>query len=77
MPKCPFFKEELQELQSREKRADRQQVSAQSVHMPWCNHKHSPVSRKSATTTFGGANALKCNGVLDNCQIPKEKLEDI
>ena len=77
MSACPFFKNDLLKLQSREIRADRQQVGSQSLNMPWCSHKHSPVSRKVATTTLGGANALTCNGVLDNCQISKEQLADI
>jgi hypothetical protein len=68
---------ELVRLQSQEIRADRQQVGAQSFNTPWCNHKHSLVPKKIATTSLGGANALTCKGVLDNCPIAKELLADI
>jgi hypothetical protein len=35
------------------------------------------VPKKIATTSLGGANALTCKGVLDNCPIAKELLADI
>lgn len=76
MPQCPYFKVERTILRSRETRPDRMEPPPQTIHMPWCAHKHSPVSRVAARG-LGGANLLKCEGDLKKCPLTPAQLVDI
>ncbi len=77
MNTCSFFHEEIQKIESKEIRPDRQFADVRVLRLPWCNHKHSLVPKRIATASIGGANALACGGSLEKCPIPKEQLADI
>ena len=44
---------------------------------PYCQHKHSPVTRQIVLHTIGGHRLLTCGGDFDKCAVPKEKRLDI
>jgi hypothetical protein len=73
MPRCPYYKVESKTLRSREIHP----APPQTIYMPWCAHKHSPVSKLTATRTIGGANHLKCEGDLKKCPLTPAQLVDI
>lgn len=69
---CPFFDVDVQRVESRE--IGRSKVT--EVRVPFCNHKHSPVSERMARQVIGAAGLLRCGGDLGKCQVPADKLAD-
>lgn len=77
MSDCPFYKVHVRHLQSRETTPDRQLHNHKTITIPWCSHKHSPVSQSLATSVVvGGANLLTCKGDIEKCLIPKTEFSD-
>lgn len=76
MQNCSFYKVQKNHIHSDEIRFD-QQVSAQSVQLPWCAHKHSPAPLNIVTSVHGGANVLLCRGSLENRPLSHEQLADV
>lgn len=64
---CPFFIKKNYTVTVRELHA----TSRLHNLTYWCSHGHSPVLEKHSICP-GGAHLLKCNGLMDNCQIPIE-----
>lgn len=73
---CQFYRIETRQIASREIRQDRQLPDVYEVRIPWCAHKHTPVSYKDATSVIGGAQLLKCSGDLSKCQVAPSLLSD-
>ncbi len=72
MSDCPYFHLKLT-LRSREIRPDQPLVNVKTILIPWCAHPHSPVPKSQATGTVGGANLLRCEGLLTKCQVAPDK----
>ncbi len=77
MADCKYYNVETREFESREIRPDRQRRPI-VARMTWCAHpKHSPVDRKTATTTAGGGGRLQCEGMISKCPLSAEQFEDV
>lgn len=74
MVECPYYQVAQRNIESRKIRVDRQR-DVQTVHIPWCSHKHSPAPQ-SLIDTVGSARILQCQGELSKCQVPPDKFDD-
>ena len=77
MEKCPYYHVHTMTFKSQEKRSDRQSAGDSIAHAPWCSHKHSPAEKYIVTNVMGGASILQCDGVIEKCQVPKDKFNDV
>ena len=66
MNKCPFYKEYIQRLPSRENCQQLNQVKF--IVYPYCN-KDDALGKERVTSTMGGNCILQCNADIDKCQL--------
>jgi hypothetical protein len=74
MDKCSLYQLKTKFISSNELHPDRA-TRGECIKVPWCAHKHSPVTKKQ-TSVIGGANLLKCDGDLSKCQVDPAKMAD-
>lgn len=67
---CPLYRVHVSTIQSKDTTGQRQHPRIQTVRVPWCAHKHTPIGQVQAQKGMGGAAAvLKCGGSLAACQV--------
>lgn len=77
MSNCQFYKVHVRNIQSRERLPHHQVHNHKTINIPWCSHKHSPVSQSVAISTVGGPKLLPCKGDIEKCPLSETELSDI
>jgi hypothetical protein len=70
MNKCPFYKEYIQRIPSRENCQQLNQVKI--IVYPYCNKDDAlgaGIAKEIVTSVMGGNRILKCNADIDKCQL--------
>lgn len=73
---CPFFHQQDRSREPQQLRADGRRL-VRVIVAPWCTHKHTPVRKDAATSVSGGHKLLQCHGLMQECPLPADLLDDI
>jgi hypothetical protein len=63
--RCPYFREYARQL-----------GRLMPTLLPYCEHKHSPVTRDVVVRIIGAERILTCGGEWKRCQVPRNKRLD-
>lgn len=69
---CPYFGVDVRRIPIREIGRS----GEATAQVAYCKHKHSPLTEHMARRVIGAAHVLRCEGDLDRCQVPADKLAD-
>ena len=74
---CPYYADCRREMANGAAPLRAPDAVAADDMLPYCQHKHSPVTRNVVLNMTGGAKLLRCGGDIGKCQVPAKKRLDL